>query len=492
MDVIEELRILLNMGQNKEVEHKNRVTALCEFEKKYRLLSNTLKKQYEGWLYLSYRELGALYYTTNRNLDDCLKYFEKSFEIACNGDYDSEINICISKKMYCKELILKGLENDDETIVNKAKEIYENIRTALYTNGRQDLKESVEELDKILEAIKTNNIWTKVSFEIPYYIILENGREYEFVYNNLKCKVIAYVKQSAKSSFVKVENGVVFNEKDKYGIINYSQVVVYYNDYTEPEDQVYVNRELGKVWKSVAKGIEIWNYFVKCYKVETKRYWIDNINEFMILNYSTKIYAGEIELANVPLSFSLGLSISNELPKLSNSENEFLIKRLNENGENVWENAYLDSLNQFQVRNYKEAIIQLNIALENYMFLYAEKLLTKEIGDKKTKLFLQGHQEYTDFYLKDYISQDVFEHLYCKGTIKDNPPTLYKIIRKCANYWPEDISARRISSNVNTVKKYRNEIIHGGNIEKNIEKETEKAIEAFEKIIQILNSDACQ
>ena len=109
-----ELEDLVRAGQNKNLQFGQRKEALLSFEKQYKMLSTQEKANLEIYLYLAYRELGALFYTTNINSEECNHYFERALAIVLNGDYDSLINVCITKSMLCKSLVLTGLKNRKE------------------------------------------------------------------------------------------------------------------------------------------------------------------------------------------------------------------------------------------------------------------------------------------------------------------------------------------------------------------------------------------
>ena len=72
------------------------------------------------------------------------------------------------------------------------------------------------------------------------------------------------------------------------------------------------------------------------------------------------------------------------------------------------------------------------------------------------------------------------------GVIKNNPPTTYAIIKRCYEFLDKSISKRSLQTKISLVRKYRNDIVHGNDIECNIQKEAEKAISAFEDLIEIL------
>lgn len=483
----DELNRLVVLGQNKELEYQQRLDALLEFEKAYMRLHKEERIQYEYLLYLAYRELATLYYTTNVNAEESNKYFERSFELLEKGSYDSNINLCISKSMYCKSLILTGLKGNSINF-EKAKKCFMEIEAVLRKEGRSDLLEAVDELHDLLLQIDNKNVWTIVNFEIPYHVNLPEDKEYQFSLNGILCKVIKTRKESPRrKNGLICENGYIFNKQDKYGLFNYSRVTVSINEYVEPNENINVNRELKGVWKSVARAIEVWNYFLKFFRIATQEYWLDEINEFMILNYDTKICAGDRVLRYVPWSYAIGFSLCSEVPCVTEEDEKLFYELLGSRNIYIWEIAYLEALNKIQVRNYKEAIIQINIALENYLYMYAEKLLRNNIGEEATYRFLKGENDYNNFYLKDYISEKDYNELVKKEVIKNNPPTTYGIISKCAIYWDSGISKRSVTKKVSSIRKYRNDIVHGTDIKVNLKSICEEAISSFEELQTIIN-----
>lgn len=483
---IDEMKKLFSLGQNKNIDFQQRIEALLDFEKIYFRQSAEERKQYEQLLYLVYRELATLYYTTNVNSEESIKYFEKSFGLQEKDLYDSTINECISKSMYCKSLILTGLKGNSSNF-EKARKYFLEIEPILKEYDRKDMPEIVEELRDLLSQIDNKNIWTVVSFEIPYYVDLPEDKEYSFYINQILCKVKVTRKGSPRSKNEWVcESGYLFNKQDRYGLFNYSKVTVSINEYIEPDENININRELKDAWKSVAIAIEVWNYFLKVFKVATREYWLDEINEFMILNYDVQILAGNRVLRNVPWSYARGFSLSSTVPCITEKDEKIFLELLGSRNIYIWEIAYLEALNRIQVRNYKEAIIQINIALENYLYMYAERLLLNNIGEEATHKFLEGECDYNNFYLKDYISEEDYYDLVKQGTIKKNPPTTYGIINKCALYWGTEISKRSVTKRLSKIREYRNDIVHGTDIRINLKSICEAAISSFEELHTII------
>ena len=109
------------------------------------------------------------------------------------------------------------------------------------------------------------------------------------------------------------------------------------------------------------------------------------------------------------------------------------------------------------------------------------------MGKEEAELFLKGECNYENFYLKEYISREVFDELVKDEIIKSNPPTTYAIIKKCSCYWQKDISKRKVMSLLSIIRQYRNDIVHGNDIKINLRKVCEDGINAFETLISLLN-----
>ena len=88
--------------------------------------------------------------------------------------------------------------------------------------------------------------------------------------------------------------------------------------------------------------------------------------------------------------------------------------------------------------------------------------------------------------MNQYISLEVFNKMCDDGVIKNYPPTTYAIIKRCYEFLDKSISKRSLQTKISLVRKYRNDIVHGNDTECNIQKEAEKAIGAFEDLIEIL------
>lgn len=86
-------------------------------KKHYYRLKNNIKaintRESESWkipLFSILRSEGA-FYTTKINSKECNHYFERAVAIVLSGDYDSLINVCITKKLLWNVAYLFQIDN---------------------------------------------------------------------------------------------------------------------------------------------------------------------------------------------------------------------------------------------------------------------------------------------------------------------------------------------------------------------------------------------
>lgn len=438
------------------------------------------------YVYIIYRELGSLYYQTNQNYVDSEKFFEKSLSIKkIKGDVDSVINECITKQMLCKNKLLIYLNINDNSKLIEAEALMKFIRK---NDTENKLQNELFELDEIYKNILDKNLITIINFVVPTHIILNDENKINFTYKDIPCSISSKTIRNGNSLLIDGTN--LFSEKDKYGIINRSLISLEIGKYINPNELVKVNKEVGDIYKPLAEAIDVYNYFVKKYIISTGKYWVPEINEKMIFNYEIKVFAGDINIKNIPLSMSVELSSSgNNSIVLDSTMMNKLIENLSVEKYKLWELAYNNAKDYYLIKNYVNSKIMINIALENFMYSFANDFLAKYKCSEELQIFLNGVTIYDDYFLKEYISEENFCKAKHDGVIKDNPPTIYKLISECYKYGELEISKTQLLKKISIIKELRNEIVHGVEVKKDLKSLAEKSITAFEEIVNILNVD---
>lgn len=468
------------LGSDTLKQHDERVRNLENAIRLYGQLPNNIKTAFEYKLYLSFRTLGGLYYETNRNFEETVLNFERSLEIVSHGNFDSQINICVTKQMLSKSYLLLALRTCNEQYINKAELLLAEIEQPVLAYGNTTYIEKVLEVKSIFQNIRAKKLNTIVTFEVPYHIIYKHDYEINVTYNTLQCKITVETIRTSNGLIVQTDgNQYVYQKQDKYGLVNHSKITISIPKYIDPEKTERVNKNIGEIWCPLVEAINVFNVFLRIYKDTTNNYWLDNLNELMIFNYSVIIYAGEIAIRTIPMNIPLGITINSTPVELSDDELSELQNALSKNRNILWISSYHDALNQFQIKNYKEAIISINIALENLVFEFARNLLSNYMPSSEVDSFLSGKVNYDKFYLKDYISIDLFQELKEKNIIVDNPPTIYKVMKVCTHYSQLECTNRKLNSLLNDIKELRNDIVHGRELPNKIESHAEKSIDSF-------------
>ena len=487
-EIITKIIYASNILYKKIYSHEDRIKIGLEANSLYEKLDYIEKRKVIVDIYIIYRELGALYYSTNSEYESAEIFFEKSLCMKKEkNDIDALKNECITKQMLSKVKMMIYLNSLDEKKLVQAKEHIEFLYKNYDENWDEQFKKLVNEVFEIYDKILKNDIKSIVTFKIPYHLLIGDNEEIKFKYNEIECSIKSETIRSVESGFIQGEN--LFTEKDKYGIINNSIITLKIGKYINIWDLIEVNKAIGTVRNPLKEAIDIYNYFLKNYIVATNKYWLPEINENMIINTQTVVYVGEIEVHNVPLSMNLTLSSTgnNEL-KLVDTDIEKIKEEIENPSMEIWKLSLNNAKDYYLIKDYKNAIIMINIAFENFTFAFAKEKLKKHMTKEELECFLSGRVLYKDYFLKDYITEENFNKAKQKDIIKDNPPTIYKIFNECYKYEELPLSKSQLNKKIFKIKDQRNEIVHGIKISKDLRYVAEKSINEFENLVELLEN----
>lgn len=454
------------------------------------LLKGIYSKDKNKYLFIYYRlnrDLGSLYFTQNYyELSEL--YFETSiklFEDNKNFDLESPTNICITKEMLSQVKMMLFLMSGTKEKLNNAAELLKFIENNYDDNWSDRFKQNLIKRRNIYNNIIDGNLKTVVSMIIPYHIILSDKKIY-FKYKDIKCSIFCETVKLSENGLIVGNN--VYNEKDIYGLFNKTKITVEIGKYVNLKNWIKVNKEIESVCEPLTVAINVYNYFLKKYIRATKRYWLNDVNEKMIINYEMSAFAGDYEIQNIPFTASLSLSSSGDKNiSLSDEDIECLKYELINNKDEDCLNYLFEAKKYYLVKDYRNAIILVNIALENFSFHFAKKYLIKYKDEQYIDNFLSGKVNYEDFYLKDYIKKEDFISAMQKKLITANPPSIYTIYKECNKHESLPINRTRLNKMINSIKSERNNIVHGKAIKKDLRFVAEEAIENFEKLLNILD-----
>jgi hypothetical protein len=338
-----------------------------------------------------------------------------------------------------------------------------------------------------ISAIENNDIWTGVTYEIPFPLYISNN-QLSFEYKGTKVLMEAGIISYEKPTIV-AENGFADLEKDKYGIQNRTIINLKINKYLSSSKyiNIYTADGVEKRSEALVLSLELINFIIKHYKLISQNYWIENVSFKMIQASAPKIFAGETELKNILFYDENEYRISLHIPYLNGELiKELLIQLNNPYNDTLWSILLQDAKKYLLINNLREAIISLNSSFENFMYSKIKLILKKYMGEEKTLLFFDGKVSYEDHASHEFITEEQFNRLVDKKIINNHLPSIYQLVKEYYKHVPSDeridLSKRKFSSYINKIKENRNDIVHGNKVDELSSKNIREAIEAFEEI----------
>lgn len=442
--------------------------------------NSILKNKFEGVVIDSYKFLSEVEYL-NKSYELCLKYIKK---VQINKLYKTEsigtINHVMIRRFQCEIMIRIYEENYEKISI---------LKEELVDFGNKNRAKLVDTLkgdyDRILDLASSflnNSVKTMVNFKLPYKIDIPENEKVIYNFNNtiftLKFKTISKQEEVPFEAF----NGVLELDRDKYGIYSCSDLILIFNKFF---DATHCMNELLNLCS------ESFNYFLDYYKSTTGCYWIDNLNLKQIQASNVRVISEKYDdIIAIPFYYAHGIKSSSS-PSYINQEklNELKDKIIKEKEVPLWKTLYLDSKNYMFIEKYKEAVISINSAFENYLNIKSREILRSNMKYKEVEDYLEGKVSYETYFLNEFINEESFNKAVEEGIINSHSPSTFQIIKKCFEFNDNNritISKSRINKLVNDIRKNRNDIIHG-NIKslKSIELDANKSISSFEEFIKV-------
>lgn len=447
-----------------------------------RLIKNgksSLKDKYKGALIDTYKFLSEVDYL-GKNYESCLKHIKQlQLSNAYKNEPISTTRHVIIRRFQC-EVFLAIYQNNYKKVETLKKQLFE----FGHTNRPELVKSLRDDYDKIIDLASSflnNSVKTIVNFKLPYKIDIPENEEVTYEYKdllfNLNFKTIS---NKAQVPFEAL-NGIMELDKDKYGIYSCSELTVTFDKFF---DATHCMREL------LVLCSESFNYFLDYYKSTTEYYWIDNLNLSQIQASNVKVISEKYDdIISIPFYYGHSVKVSNNPSYISQEKINELKDSINI-GEQppLWEMLYLDSKNFIFIEKYREAIISINSAFENYLNIKSREILRSRMTVKEVENYLQGKVSYATYYLNEFISEEDFNKAVEQGIISPHSPSTFQIIKKCFEFNNNriSISKRKLNKLVNDIRKNRNDIVHGNPILlKNVESDAKKSISSFEEFIKV-------
>lgn len=439
---------------------------------------DSLKNKYKGAFIDTLKFLSEAEYL-QKNYESCLKHIK---QLKLSEFYKKEpistVRHATIRGFQC-DVFLGIYQNNFGKINIVKKELieYGDInRSELEVN----LKDDYDKILDLASSFLNNSIKTIVNFKLPYKIDISEDEEVIYEYKDiqfsLKFKTINNITQVP----FEATNGVIELDRDKYGVYSCSDLMLTFNKFFDATH--YINELL-------ALCSESFNYFLDYYKTTTKYYWIDNLNLSQIQVSNVKVISEKYDdIISIPFYSGQSILFSDKPSYITQEKFSELKDSLIKGQElPLWKVLYLDAKNNMFIEKYKEAVISINSAFENYLNIKSREILRSGMTDIEVEAYLQGKVSYTTYFLKDFIKEEDFNKAIEQGIIGLHSPSTFQIIKKCFNLNNNNritTSKSKINGLVNNIRKNRNDIIHGNIILiKDIESDAKKSINSFEEFI---------
>lgn len=438
-----------------------------------------LKMKYKCALIDSYKFLSEVEYL-EKNYEACLNYIKQlQLSEVYKNETESTIMHATVRRFQCEVYLAIYQERYDKINILKMQLIeFGNI-------NRHKLEKNLkDDYDKILDLASSflnNSVKTIVNFKLPYRIDIPECEEIVYYFNDIRFSLKFKTINNKEGVEFIASNGILELDRDKYGVYSCSDLILTFNKFF---DATHCMDELLNLCS------ESFNYFLDYYKSATGCYWIDNLNLKQIQVSNVMVTSENYnDIISIPFYYSHGIKISNSQSYVNKEKLKELKNKLIKGQEpQLWERLYLDSKNNMFIEKYKEAVISINSAFENYLNIKSREILKCKMTDNEVEDYLQGKVSYATYFLNEYISEEDFNKAVEQGIISSHAPSTFQIIKKCFEINADRITISRgkVNKLVNYIRKNRNDIIHGNlTLLKSIESDAKKSISSFEEFIKV-------
>lgn len=401
------------------------------------------------------------------------------------------IKKCFFNKYLSYSKLFLGLNSESKSSILEAKELNQKLieNAGKITSG--ELKKSILDDKKIIDAWENDNIKTVIEFEIPFPLIVID-EPLEFEYDGIKHIIKIELIESPLSPIPTSGGAYAEIVEDKYGLATRSNIKLTLFKYINPHEIVELNilAQDRRVSRALLETIKVMNFFIERYKLTTNNYWLENIFHKMISDYKCTVTAGNFKIHSVMTLKSQLMKITfgdAEIPWLSPEELEKLEDNLEKNRLDLWNSLLLDAKDYLLRRNYREAIYAINGAFENFLMLKAQEILSESWGKEDASEFLEGIPNYNYHKLKGYITKCNFNKAVKDKKIDEIVPPTGLILKEVYNVHKLPISRKKLDKLVKKIRKNRNNVMHGVYLNEDLEIIAFEAIKSFEDFVKLFD-----
>jgi len=344
------------------------------------------------------------------------------------------------------------------------------------------MKDEINSKKMFLDSIEHKDVKTIIEFEIPSPLPINNPVTFKF--NGIEHVLIIEIVENPASNIK--GTGIPLNE-DKYGLVKKSKINLTISKYIDHNEWVEIKSfsDIKFIPKAFLEAINALNYFIERYKIITGDYWIDKIFFKMIPDFYCEFKLDNQRFGDRSRTYGPGFNISPRIPYLNETEMARLNNYLEIEEIHLWEILLLDAKDYLLRRDYREAIYAINGAFENFLMIKVREKLERSWGRKEVNEYLEGTPIYEYHDLKEYMTEESFNKAVSDNKIRPYVPPTSRIIKKCNQMTPSNFSLNKLNKLVYKIRRKRNEVMHGTEIDEDLEKIAFTAIKSFEEFVKV-------
>lgn len=306
----------------------------------------------------------------------------------------------------------------------------------------------------------------EVTFKIPYLLEWQGFVEVKIGNGQLINMKLESVKEDTDN--IRFNGGFV--RGDRYGRYNTTAVTCYFDCNLE-DDLVKLNNNQKYYYNRSKQAI---NKLLYVYKHTYNEYYISPFKDTDILEYNIKFFKEDSSIAGCYMSNFGGGSIV--LGNISTPSEEILDLLKSEVRFPLWQEYWYKAKDDYDLEDYTQCLININIALENFIYTHFKERLMGKLSDEAINKTLNVYTPCSNCKLKSSN----------ENHIKPGPPSIYKIVKVMYRMEPaNDHKVKDINRLVSSINRYRNDIVHGTFSETITPDCAETAVNSFEKLVSI-------
>lgn len=409
-------------------------------------------------------------------------HYSKVFLKSIINDTKNEYNISIifnSIEILCRNSLKQFLFNNDINILTNSINIINKVNSIfnldIFSNHT---------INSYLNLMKNRNFDFELKFNIPSPIYIDSNLGFTAMIRK-KAAVFNFNLVPNQTSFIQANDSLVIYDKDRYGLYNKSVVSV---DGTLDLSGNIQKKDICNYCYLVEESITRINEFIDCFKLINSQYWVQRINRHMLSGFSLGILGPFEILYNIPFSMytDASLTFTSDLRSVISLDDVNILRDRYENGYKFWEVMLSEAKDYFDIDKYRESIILINTAFENYIETNIRLKLENTIGKNRTDELFDGIINYEQWKFKNKFTLEQFEEFKLCNLIKPEKPTTFKLLGKYKSLCNIDISKTQLDNLIKKIRKNRNDIVHGRShnfTDSELRHVSKEAIQCFEIFI---------